>query len=283
VTFRTIVAPEDLYARLGDSDVAIFDCRHSLTDFDLGLRLYDESHVPGAFFADVESDMAGAKTGTNGRHPLPDPDSFARFLRARGVGDATQVVAYDAGGDMFAPRFWFLSRWIGHDAVAVLDGGFATWNARGYPVTAAPVQPVREGNLTIHLHPEYLVDADYVRERLNTGAMHLVDARAKERYSGEIEPIDSVAGHIPGARQRWFKENFRPDGTLKSPAELRAEFERAGFDPKRTVHQCGSGVSSAAAHLAMYHAGLEGSRIYNGSWSEWVSDPTRPVETGPPR
>jgi thiosulfate/3-mercaptopyruvate sulfurtransferase len=280
VAFTTIVSPEQLYERLGDLELVILDCRHSLTDFALGCRLYDESHIPGAFFAGVEEDLAGRKTGKNGRHPLPDPESFARFLRARGVSDATQLVAYDAGGDMFAPRFWFLSRWIGHDAVAVLDGGLTAWNRRGYPVTAAPSEPAREGTLTIHLHPELLVDARYVLEHLNAPEMHLLDARGKERFSGETEPIDPVAGHIPGARNRWFKENFRADGTLKSPDELRAEFAHAGIDPKRTVHQCGSGVSSAVTQLAMQYAGLEGSRIYNGSWSEWVADPSRPIATG---
>jgi thiosulfate/3-mercaptopyruvate sulfurtransferase len=280
VAFGTIISPQELNERLGDSELAIFDCRHSLTDFALGRRLYDESHVPGAFFAGVEEDLAGAKTGKNGRHPLPDPERFARFLRACGVSNATQIVAYDAGADMFAPRLWFLSRWIGHDAIAVLDGGFNAWNVGGYPVTGASTPTPPQGTLTIRLHPEYLVDARYVAEHLNAPEMQLLDARAKERYSGETEPIDPVAGHIPGARHRWFKENFGPDGRLKSPQELRAEFERAGVDSKRTVHQCGSGVSAAVAHFAMVHAGLEGSRIYNGSWSEWVADPSRPVATG---
>ena len=201
-------------------------------------------------------------------------------MRACGVTENTQIVAYDAGADMFAPRLWFLSRWIGHDAVAVLDGGLGAWSRRGYPVTAAPSEPAREGTLTIHLHPELLVDARYVHEHLNTPEMHLLDARGKERFSGETEPIDPVAGHIPGARNRWFKENFGADGMLKSPDELRTEFAHAGIDPKRTVHQCGSGVSSAVTQLAMQHAGLEGSRIYNGSWSEWVADPSRPIATG---
>jgi thiosulfate/3-mercaptopyruvate sulfurtransferase len=277
VTCKTVISPEALYERLGDSGTIVFDCRHALADFALGRRLYDESHVPGAFFAAVEEDLAGAKTGTNGRHPLPEPERFVRFLRELGVDDATQIVAYDAGGDMFAARFWFLARWIGHDAVAVLDGGFTAWIARGYPVTAAPSEPAREGNLAVRLQPDYLVDAQYVREHLGDPAMQLVDARARERYSGEVEPIDPVAGHIPGAANRWFKENFEPEGRLKSPAVLRAEFERAGLDPRRTVHQCGSGVSAAVSYLAMEHAGLEGSRVYNGSWSEWIADPTRPV------
>jgi thiosulfate/3-mercaptopyruvate sulfurtransferase len=280
VTFTTAIAPQELDARLGDPHLVVIDCRHALLDFALGRRLYDESHIPGAFFADVERDLAGQKSGTNGRHPLPDPQEFARYLRERGVDDATQIVAYDGGGDMFAPRFWFLARWIGHEAVAILDGGFTAWNLAGYPVDAEPARDAREGTLTVTLHPEYLVDTSYVERNLHAGELQLLDARARERFSGETEPIDPVAGHIPGARNRWFKENFRADGTLKSPEELRGEFADAGLDPERTVHQCGSGVSAAAAHFAMHHAGLEGSRVYNGSWSEWVADPARPIETG---
>lgn len=267
-----------LRERLESSDVVVIDCRHSLADFSLGRRLYDEAHIPGAFFASVEEDLAGEKTGTNGRHPLPDPQTFARFLRSLGVNDTTQIVAYDDGADMFAPRLWFLCHWIGHDATAVLDGGIAAWKRFGYPVTSEPPWPRAEGTLTVRLHPEMVVDARFVQRNLESDAMQLLDARAMERFSGEVEPIDPVAGHIPGARQRWFKANFEEDGTFKSAEKLRDEF--AGLDPERTVHQCGSGVSSAVNQLAMVHAGLVGSRIYNGSWSEWVSDPSRPVARG---
>ncbi len=280
MTYTTVISAEQLHERLGSSELVIFDCRHSLEDFELGRRLYDESHIPGAFFADAETDLSGPKTGTNGRHPLPDPEGLARFLRVRGVNADTQIVAYDDGGDIWAPRFWFLARWIGHDAVAILDGGLTAWKARGYPVTAAPMQPVREGSLTLRLRPEYVVDATYVAQHLRSDAMQLIDARAHDRYSGVAGGMDPVAGHIPGAKNRCYEENFRPDGTLKSSQELRADFERAGFDPKRTVHQCGSGVSATVNQLAMQHAGLEGSRVYNGSWSEWISDPSRPIATG---
>lgn len=278
--FTTAISPEELHARLGDPNLVVLDCRHSLADFSLGRRLYDEAHVPGAFFADVEKDLAGRKTGTNGRHPLPDPENFARFLRGLGVNDDTQIVAYDAGGDMFAARLWFVCRWIGHDATAILDGGFSAWTALGYPVTAAPSRPARDGELRVRLRPELLVDAGFVLAHLNDPAMQLLDARAKERYSGQTEPIDPVAGHIPGARHRWFKDNFDAAGRLKSREQLRAEFAAEGLDPKRIVHQCGSGVSSAVTYLAMVHSGLDGSRVYNGSWSEWVADPSRPVATG---
>ncbi|HEU5480306.1 MAG TPA: sulfurtransferase [Candidatus Tumulicola sp.] len=278
--YTTVVAPSVVREHLEDPAYLVVDCRHSLADFSLGKRLYDEAHVPGAFFADVEYDLAGPKTGANGRHPMPDPEAFARFLRARGAGDATQIVAYDAGADMFAARLWFLCRWIGHHAVAVLDGGFAAWVAAGYPVTAAPEQPQREGTLEVRLHPELVVDADYVLQRLRDPGMQLLDARAEDRFAGQNETVDPVAGHIPGALNRWFKRNFNGDGSFKSAAALRDEFAAQGLDPKRVVHQCGSGVSSAANELAMAIAGLEGSRLYAGSWSEWIADPARPIVTG---
>jgi thiosulfate/3-mercaptopyruvate sulfurtransferase len=278
--FTTIISPPELRERLGDPQVVVIDCRHSLNDFTLGRKLYLDSHIPGAYFAHIEEDLAGAKTGTNGRHPLPDPQALAGFLRSAGVDDTTQIVAYDAGGDMFAPRLWFLCRWIGHDAVAILDGGFTAWESHGYPVTSETPKPAREGTLTVRLRPELLVDVAYVREHLDDPAMQLLDARAIERFTGEAEPIDPVAGHIPGARQRWFKENFDATGRLKSREQLREELARTGVDPELTVHQCGSGVSAAAGYLAMVHAGFEGARLYNGSWSEWVADPSRPVATG---
>lgn len=276
--FTTIVSVRELHDRLDDPKLVIIDCRHALADFGLGLRLYDEAHIPGAFFAAVEDDLAGPKTGRNGRHPLPDPNVFARFLRGLGVDDDTQIVAYDAGADMFAARCWSLVRWIGHDAVAMLDGGYAKWAQSGYPVTAAPAEPGHEGNIQAHVRPSLIVDADYVRERLGSDEMHLVDARAADRFAGQNETIDPVAGHIPGARNRWFKDNFNADGTLKSPEDLVAQY--ASVDPKRVVHQCGSGVSSAVNQLAMVHARLGETPIYAGSWSEWIADPSRPVATG---
>jgi thiosulfate/3-mercaptopyruvate sulfurtransferase len=278
--FATIVSPETLHERLGERNLVVIDCRHALSDFTLGRRLYEESHLPGAFFMDVEWDLAGVKTGKNGRHPLPDPELLAQKLRSFGVDDATQVVAYDAGADIFAARLWFLCRWIGHEAVAILDGGLAAWSALGFPVTPAPSLATHEGRISVRLHPELLVDADFVLANLASETMQLLDARAAERFSGEVEPIDPVGGHIPGARNRWFEENFENDGRLKSPQRLRDDFARGGFDPARTIHQCGSGISAAVNQLAMVHAGLEGSRIYNGSWSEWVADPSRPVAKG---
>jgi thiosulfate/3-mercaptopyruvate sulfurtransferase len=280
VAFTTIVAPRELYERLGSPALAVIDCRHSLADFSLGRRSYEESHIPGAFFAGVEEDLAGEKTGRNGRHPLPDPQVFARFLCGLGVDDDTQIVAYDAGGDIFAARLWLLCRWIGHDCAAILDGGLAAWTKAGYPVTREPSQRARDGRVTVRLRPELVVDVQHVLTNLHGPAMQLLDARARERFTGETESIDPAGGHIPGARNRWFKENFDADGSLKSPDTLRREFALAQLDPERTIHQCGSGVSAAVNLLAMEHAGLGGSRVYNGSWSEWVADPSRPIETG---
>jgi thiosulfate/3-mercaptopyruvate sulfurtransferase len=276
--FTTIVEPSALRERLGGDDLVIVDCRHALADFSLGRQLYDESHIPGAVFADVEKDLAGTHTGSNGRHPMPNAETFARMLSDAGVNDATQIVAYDGGADMFAARLWFLCKWIGHDAAAVLDGGFAVWTALGYPVTDETPAPAKRGDVRVRLRPGLVVDARFVHGHLESPAMQLLDARATERYSGEVEPIDPVAGHIPGARNRWFKENFDSEGRFKKPEVLRREFQREGYEPQRTVHNCGSGVSAAVNHLAMTHAGLEGSRIYGGSWSEWVADPSRPVE-----
>jgi thiosulfate/3-mercaptopyruvate sulfurtransferase len=279
--YRTIVAPEILREHLEDPRWVVVDCRHSLQDFTVGRKAYEAGHIPGAFFADVERDLAGERTGSNGRHPLPDPQDFADFLRSFSVTDESQIVAYDEGADMFAARLWFLCRWIGHEAVAVLDGGIAAWRALGYPVeTRHPVEARgNDGRLTVRLNPEMLVDVNGVLANLESPAMQVLDARAADRFRGETEPIDPVAGHIPGARNHWFKENFDERGRLKPSQELREAYAAYG-EPAHIVHQCGSGISSAVNALAMEHAGLRGSRLYAGSWSEWCADPSRPVETG---
>ncbi len=276
-----------LERHLSDPTWIVVDCRHNLQDFSLGRRLYDEGHIPGAFFADFEHELAGEKTGKNGRHPLPDPERFADFLRSLGASDESQIVAYDEGGDMYAARLWFLCRWIGHENAAVLDGGISAWRTLGYPIESggSPCHPERSersgasSGLSVRLHPELIVTADDVLAHLNSREMLLIDARAGDRYRGEVEPMDPVAGHIPGAQNRWFKESFDEQGRWKSPQRLREEFAQYG-EPTRIVHQCGSGVSSAVNALAMERAGLHGSRLYNGSWSEWCADPTRPIAKG---
>lgn len=280
MVYTTIVDVATVAAHLDDPSWIVVDCRHALGDFAHGRRLYEQAHLPGAFFADTEHDLAGAHTGTNGRHPLPDPETFAAFLRGIGVNDDTQIVAYDAGGDIFAARLWFLCRWIGHDACAVLDGGIAAWRAQGHPVTASPSKPHGAGSIAVHLHPEMVVNAAFVLEHLHDPDAQIVDARSAPRFAGEIEPIDPAAGHIPGAKNQPNDRDFAPDGRFKSREELRAAFAPLG-ESDRIVHSCGSGVSAAVNMLAMEIAGLYGSRLYAGSWSEWAADPSRPIETGP--
>jgi thiosulfate/3-mercaptopyruvate sulfurtransferase len=277
---HTIVSVEETAQHLNDPLWVVVDCRHSLQDLQAGRRLYAQGHIPGAFFAGVEDELAGARTGKNGRHPMPDPAHFASFLRDLGVTNATQIVAYDAGGDMFAARMWFLCRHIGLEAAAVLDGGWAAWIAAGKPVSTQ--EPVRPGNGTFVANPrhELTVDAEAVLTSLEDNAFSVLDARASDRFAGQNETIDPVAGHIPGALNRPFKANFDERGFFKPAAQLRDEFTQLGVHPKRLVHQCGSGVSAAVNYLAMEHAGVEGSRVYPGSWSEWIADPSRPVATG---
>ncbi|HEV7178982.1 MAG TPA: sulfurtransferase [Candidatus Baltobacteraceae bacterium] len=279
MALRTLVDAATLAQHRGDPSWVVIDCRHTLADFGAGRRMYDAGHIPGAFFADVEHDLAGEHTGANGRHPLPDPEAFASFLRSCGVSGGTQIVAYDAGADMFAARLWFLARWIGHDAAAVLDGGVNAWQEAGYELTGAATLSLSVGDLRVRLHPELLVDANYVVAHLDDDAARVVDARGADRFAGQNETIDPVAGHIPGARNRPFKENFNADLRFRTGSELQNRFQSLG--PAQTVvHQCGSGVSAAANMLAMEIAGLRGSRLYAGSWSEWISDPSRPVITG---
>jgi len=277
---RTIVTVDELERRLGDPSWVIADCRHSLADFSLGRQQYDESHIPGAFFVSVEDELAGTKTGRNGRHPLPEPQAFAAVLREFGVKPDTQIVAYDAGADMFAARMWFLAKYIGHSAVAILDGGFAAWRAAGKPVTTQIPKRPANGTILAEVRSDLTVDVHAVLQSLRERHLTLLDARAADRFAGQNETVDPVAGHIPGARHRHFKDNFDERGLFKNPQQLRAEFERLQIDPDRMVHQCGSGVSSAVNLLAMEIAGIGGSRIYPGSWSEWIADPSRPIATG---
>ncbi|MBV9270812.1 MAG: sulfurtransferase [Candidatus Eremiobacteraeota bacterium] len=278
--YTTFIDPKDVIRRIEDPSWVVVDCRHTLADFSAGKRMYDESHIPGAFFADVENELSGPKSGANGRHPMPGAAKFAEVLRGFGVDETSQIVAYDAGGDIFAARMWFLCKWIGHDAVAVLDGGFAAWTKAGYRVTNEILQRPVPGSIVAHPRPELVTDVQRVFENVESCDFTLLDARASDRYAGQNETVDPVGGHIPGARNRWFKENFDNDGRIKSPQKLRAEFEAHGIPPGRIIHQCGSGVSAAVNMLAMEHAGIKGSKIYGGSWSEWIADPARPVKTG---
>jgi thiosulfate/3-mercaptopyruvate sulfurtransferase len=275
--YTTLISVAEMANHLHDPDVVVFDCRHDLTDVDFGVRAYAESHIPGARFASVDRNLAGPMTGTNGRHPLPDATVFMKWLGTMGVSNTSQVVAYDHAGGAYAARLWWLLRWVGHSRVAVLDGGWQAWTAAAQPVTKDVPAP---NEARFSGQPDNSnVDAQYVVRRLNSPSMTLIDARANDRYDGENETIDPVAGHIPGAINRFFKDNLTADGRFKTPADLRAAFgPLVGTTPAdQVVHQCGSGITACHNVLAMEVAGLTGTRLYAGSWSEWIADPSRPV------
>jgi thiosulfate/3-mercaptopyruvate sulfurtransferase len=275
-----LVSPEQLMAaRAAGATPLIVDCSFDLTDAGAGERAFEQGHLPGAVYAHLDRDLAGAKNGRNGRHPLPARAGWAATLARLGVTPARTVVVYDAQGGMYAARTWWMLRWVGHAAVSVLDGGLGAWKAAGGALEAGPVAPVAApGPYPIGDSLVATVDADTLLKSL--GRVTLLDARAGERYRGEVEPLDARAGHIPGARSRFFKDNLDAQGRFRPAAELRAAFAAFGAAPAQVVHQCGSGVTACHNLLAMEVAGLPGSALYPGSWSEWSSDPARPVAVG---
>ncbi len=279
MSYTTLISVADLARHLNDPGFVIFDCRHELTNPDFGTKAYVESHLPGARFAHVDRDLSAALTGRNGRHPLPDPGTFAAWLSRAGVSNDTQVIGYDNAGGVYGSRLWWMLRWMGHQGVAVLDGGWPAWLAAGQPVTAEVPVP-KPGRFTGRPQKPP-VDTNYVLEHLNSPGMVLIDARANDRFHGQNETIDPIGGHIPGARNRFFKDNLTPQGLFKSPEQLREEFEPfvGNGSPEKIVSQCGSGVTACHNLLAMEIAGLKGGRLYPGSWSEWIADPSRPRAT----
>jgi len=257
----------------------VFDCRHDLVRHELGEQQYRESHIPGAAFAHLDKNLSAPTTGANGRHPLPEPQVFIAWLGRQGLKPTDQVVAYDGGLGMMAARLWWMLRWVGHDAVAVLDGGFAKWVKEGRPVTeAVPAFPATA--YPGKVRAERAVDVSYVQSHL--GKLDLLDARAPARWRGEAEPIDPVAGRIPGSLNRFSNDNLQADGTFKRPEVLKQEFLSVLGTRKleAIVNSCGSGVAACHNLLAMEIAGLKGARLYAGSWSEWIADPKRPRERG---
>jgi len=278
-TYTTLIDAEQLQALMREgAPLVVLDASFDLADPGAGERSYREQHLPGAHHVHLDRDLSASKTGTNGRHPLPARETFAALAGRLCITVTTQVVVYDRQGAMYAARAWWMLRWLGHPAAAVLDGGLAAWQAAGGALSAdvpalctgaVPYLPRKTGAKTI--------DADIVERLL--GRHPLIDARSPERFRGEVEPLDAQAGHIPGARNRYFKENLGPDGRFKSAQALRAEFTPlfASAPPSQVVHQCGSGVAACHNLLAMEHAGLTGSTLYPGSWSEWSANPERPV------
>jgi thiosulfate/3-mercaptopyruvate sulfurtransferase len=278
---RTLISTEALSSHLHDRAYVIVDCRFDLADTASGERAYEAGHIPGAVYAHLDRDLSGVKTGVNGRHPLPDPAALASAFGRLGIASGIHVVAYDQDAGMYASRLWWLLRWLGHDAVEVLDGGFAKWIAERRE-TVAGRERQQERRFTGAPRPDMIVDANDVAQIARNPAWRLLDARAPERYRGDTEPIDKVPGHIPGAANHFFKENLSESGTFKPADDLRAAFRKSASDapPDHIVCYCGSGVTACHDLLALEHAGLHGAKLYPGSWSEWSADPSRPVERG---
>jgi thiosulfate/3-mercaptopyruvate sulfurtransferase len=281
VTLTTLIDTGTLADRLTDPALVVVDCRFDLTDATVGQREYAMRHIPGAGYVSLDRDLSGEKNGRNGRHPQPDPASLIDTFGRLGIDASVQVVAYDQDTGIYASRLWWLLRWLGHNAVAVLDGGFAKWDAEHRPVRSGVETPVPRTFAGVP-RAGWMVNADDVERAMATGDSLLVDARAPERYLGQSETLDRVAGHIPGAANHFFKWNLSSDGTFLMPGEIRERVRTSVGDmpPERLICYCGSGVTACHNLLALEHAGLGGSRLYVGSWSEWSSDPARPVETG---
>ena len=283
-SFTTLIEPAALAAHVTDPKWVVVDCRHDLMNLAAGRAAYAAGHIPGAVFADMETELSGAKRDAagnfRGRHPLPEKDAFIELLRGWGVNDDTQVVAYDAHGGMYAARLWWMLRWVGHDAVAVLDGGLPAWQAAGQSVTADAPAPRARGGISARPALVTTVDVDAILHNVEHGGKTIVDARAPDRFRGENETIDPVGGHIPGAKNRFFKDNLQADGRFKTPDQLKAELGVAVGDPQDAIMQCGSGVTACHNLLALEVAGMPGAALYPGSWSEWTADPKRAVATG---
>jgi len=278
MTYRTLVDTKTLAGHLDDPDWRIVDCRFVLSDLTAGLRAYHAGHIPGAVYAHLEDDLSSPVTPDTGRHPLPNPKTLAEKLGGWGISNKSQVIVYDATFGAVAARLWWLLRWLGHEAVAVLDGDIRKWEREKRAITTelpvverAPFHPTINNKLW--------VDTSHVEEIVGGRSGLIIDARAEERFKGEVEPFDKVAGHIPGAINVSFEDNLDFSGEFLSVEELREAYaERIGeLAPADVVQMCGSGVTACHNALAMEHAGLAGSRVYIGSWSEWITDPSRPI------
>ncbi len=281
--YTTLISATNLAARIASKpdDTMIFDCRFDLANEHAGQAAYDAYHLPAAQYIHLSKVLSGPCTGQNGRHPLPDRATLARDLAAYGLCNTHQVIAYDAQGGVFAARLWWLLRWLGHESVAVLDGGMPAWQKAGFPLFST--KPVTcAGNFTPSTPLTHTVDVTAVMRNLHTQEYQLMDARSADRYRGENETLDPIGGHIPGAIQRCFKDNLTADGYMKPAAVLRDEFHAllGEKQAQQVILQCGSGVSACLHALAMDIAGLHGAALYPGSWSEWCTDPTRPMATG---
>lgn len=278
----TLIDTGTLQENLDHLDWLVVDCRFSLADSEQGRRAYHASHIPNALYAHLDQDLsAPVIRGRTGRHPLPDMETIVHTFSQWGIDEYVQVVAYDDGAGMVAGRLWWLLRWLGHDGVAVLDGGWARWRQDGRSETQEIPQPAPR-TFTPHVRAHMVTDAGAVRAAFDDPSVRMIDARAGERYRGEQEPIDPVAGHIPTALCAPCSENVGADGRFLPPEALRARFQEllGNVAADRVISYCGSGVTACHNLLAMAHAGLGDGKLYPGSWSEWITDPSRPIATG---
>jgi len=278
---QAIISADTLAGWLGEADLRIVDARFSLADPEAGRRAYARAHVPGAVYFHLDEDLSGPVSATTGRHPLPEPAAFARRLSSAGIGNGNRVVVYDDASGAIAARLWWMLRWLGHADVAVLDGGFQDWLVGGLPVCAdRPAAGPAEFLPSADAH--MVVTSDQVMAQVAAGDMLLVDAREPERFLGEAEPIDRVAGRVPGAVNFPFRDNLAPGGRLQPPAELKRRWAAllGSRNSADVACMCGSGVTACLDLLAMEIAGFGAARLYAGSWSEWITDPSRPVARG---
>jgi len=275
--YTTLIEPAELSASLADPGFAVIDCRHELSKPEWGAQMYAASHIPNALHASLDRDLSGPPGPGTGRHPLPAVEAFTATLSRWGIDSAVQVVAYDQGPGAYAARLWWMLRWLGHARVAVLNGGFAAWQEAGLPVTRDPgVRAPRQ--FVARASDSVSVTTAQLEQALAAGNTSLIDARGADRFAGENETIDPVAGHVPGARNRPFTQNLDARGRFLSPDALRRGFAGVTEDePQSVISMCGSGVTACHNLLAMEIAGLRGARLYPGSWSEWIRDPRRPI------
>lgn len=279
--FTTLITADQLAPALADADWLVIDCRFDLAKPQAGEAAYRSSHIPHAIYAHLDRDLSGPITPTSGRHPLPDAATFAATLGSWGLTPATQVIAYDADSGVYAARLWWLLRWMGHQRVAVLDGGWRAWCAQQFPVTDVASTQRAPTQFQAAPHDDAWLDTASVAARAADPGWRLLDVRAAERFSGAVEPIDRIAGHVPGARNLPFATSLDANSRFLPPAQLQAQITQAqaGIADDHTVAMCGSGVTACHLLLAMEIAGKRGARLYAGSWSEWIRDPERPVAT----
>ena len=277
--YSTLIETERLAELLGTPGLVVLDCRFNLKHPEAGREAWQESHIPGARYAHLDDDMASPPDENSGRHPLPAIEAFAARLGALGIQADSQVVVYDDAGGAIAGRMWWLLRWAGHPAAALLNGGWPKWMREGRPVSG-DTPPASEARYAASAQDDLWLTTEAVVEALSQAQVQLIDARAPERFSGQQEPLDAVGGHIPGSQNMPFQENLDENGCFKSPETLRQRFAALAGDARPVCHSCGSGVTACHNLLAMAYAGLEPGRLYVGSWSEWIRDPERPIATG---